>query len=89
MTNLVDVSDDEDDFQKVQIILMIQETTNNEIFVTKMLCSAVIDTACSQTITGKEWFDNYTKILDDISLNKIFYFSHILHLNLVNTGPMT
>ena len=39
-----------------------------------MLCSAVIDTAYSKTIAGKEWFDNYTKILDETLLNKIDLF---------------
>ena len=62
---------------------MTQETNNNEIFVTEMLCSAVIDTTCSKTVAGKEWFDNYTKMPDGILLNKIIYFSCIIHLNLV------
>ena len=53
---------------------MTQETNNNEIFVTEMLCSAVIDAGCSKTVAGKEWFDNYTKMLDDTSLNKIYLF---------------
>ena len=39
-----------------------------------MSCSAVIDTACSKTVAGKEWFNNYTKMLDDTSLNKIDLF---------------
>ena len=72
-TNLVDVSDDEDDFTNVQIIIMTQET-NNEIFVSEMLCSAVIDTTCSKNVAGKEWFDNYTKMFDDTLLNKIDLF---------------
>ena len=59
-SNLIDVSDDEDNFKNVQIIL-----------VTKMLCSAV-DIVCS---TGKKWFNNnYTKMLDGRSLNKIDLF---------------
>ena len=66
--------DDEDDFESVQKIWMTQETNNNEIFLTEMLCSAVIDTTCSKTFAGKEWFDNYTKMPDDISLNKIDLF---------------
>ena len=66
--------DDKDDFESVQKIWMTQETNNNEIFVTEMLCSAVIDTTCSKTVAGKEWFDNYTKMPDGISLNKIDLF---------------
>ena len=73
-TNLVDVSGDENDFKNIQIILMTQETNNNEIFVTKMLCSAIIDTTYSKSVAGKEWLDNYTKMLDDTWLNKIDLF---------------
>ena len=39
-----------------------------------MLYSAVIDNTCCKTIAGNEWFDNYTKKLDDTSLNKIDLF---------------
>ena len=53
---------------------MTQEMNNNKILVTEMLCSAVIDNACSKIVAGKEWFDNYTKMLDDTSLNKIDLF---------------
>ena len=54
LTNLVDISDNEDDLENVKTILMTQETNNTEIFVNEMLCSAVIDTACSKTVAGKE-----------------------------------
>ena len=39
-----------------------------------MLCSAVIDIACPKSIAGKEWFNNYTKMLGGTSLNKIVLF---------------
>ena len=79
LTNLVDVSDSKDDFENIQIILMTLKTNNNEIFVNEMLCSGVIDTVCSKTVAGKEWFDNYTKMLDDTLLNKTDLFQlHIL-----------
>ena len=53
---------------------MTQKTNNNEIFVTRLLCSAVIDNTCSKIVARKEWFDNYKKMLDDASLNKIDLF---------------
>ena len=38
-----------------------------------MSCSAVIDTACSKTVAGIDWITNYTKNLDDYSLNQVLY----------------
>ena len=74
-TNFFDISDDENDFENVQIILMTPKMNNNEFFVTEMLCSAVIDIACSKTVAKKKCFDNYyTKMPDGTSLNKIDLF---------------
>ena len=36
-----------------------------------MSCSAVIDPACSKAVAGIDWFTNYTKNLDDYSLNQV------------------
>ena len=36
-TNLVDVSDDEDDFENVQMVFMTHKTNNNEVFVAETL----------------------------------------------------
>ena len=56
----------------------MSKQTNNEIFVTEMLCSGVIDTTCSKTIAGKEWSDNYTNMFDDTLLNKTDLLMHTL-----------
>lgn len=40
-TNLVDVSDEEDGFKNVQIILMRRASINNEIFVNEMFSNYI------------------------------------------------
>ena len=43
--------------------LKIQKKKKN--FVEEMKTSAIIDTACTETIPREEWFQSYIKNLDD------------------------
>ena len=61
-------SDNESDNEEVNIILMMNEY---EILINKMEVNAVIDTACTKTVSGENWFQNYLKCLDDTALNKV------------------
>ena len=71
--NIAEVSESEgEDTENVQITLIIEKSEVN-VFVAQMSCSAVIDTACSKTVAGIDWFTNYTKNLDDYSLNQVLY----------------
>ena len=36
-----------------------------------MVTKAVIDTACTKTVVGQLWLQNYMKGLDDTSLNQV------------------
>ena len=36
-----------------------------------MVTKAVIDTACTKTVAGQLWLQNYMKDLDDTSLNQV------------------
>ena len=61
-------SDNESDNEEVNIILM---TNEYEILINEMEINAVIDTACTKTVSGENWFQNYLKCLDDTGLNKV------------------
>ena len=50
------------------IILM---TSEYEILINEMEVNAIIDTACTKTVSGKNWFCNFLKCLDDTVLNKV------------------
>ena len=71
--NIAEVSESEgEDTENVQITLIIEKSEVN-VFVAQMSFSAVIDTACSKTVAGIDWFTNYTKNLDDCSFNHVLY----------------
>ena len=36
-----------------------------------METNAIIDTACTKTVSGEKWFLNFINCLDDTSLNKV------------------
>ena len=61
-------SDNESDNEEVNIILM---TNEYEILINEMEVNAVIDTACTKTVSAENWFQNYLKCLDDTALNKV------------------
>ena len=72
--NIAEVSESEgENTENVQIILITEKSEVNNVFVAEMFCSAVIDTTCSKTVAGIDWFTNYTKNLDDYSSNHVLY----------------
>ena len=54
--------------EEVNIILMKNEY---EILISEMETNAIIDTACTKTVSGEKWFLNFIKCLDDTALNKV------------------
>ena len=72
--NIAKVSESEgEDTENVQITLITEKSEVNNVFVAEMSCSAVINTACSKTVAGIDWFTNYSKNFDDYSLNQVLY----------------
>ena len=53
---------------------MTEKIEKSEIFVAEASKSAVIDTACTKTVAGKQWFDNFKANLTKHSLDEIQYF---------------
>ena len=72
--NIAEVSESEgEDTENVQITGITEKSEVNNVFVAEMSCSTVIDSACSKAVAGIDWFTNYTKNLDDYSLNQVLY----------------
>jgi hypothetical protein len=63
-TENVKLTDGGDKHENCNIALHCQETTH-EIFMTESYGAAVIDTACTRTVCGREWLDNYMEHLND------------------------
>ena len=55
---------------KVNITLFVEMDTV-EVFLVEAMGTAVIDTACTCTVCGERWLDNYLKTLDELSLKKV------------------
>ena len=60
--------------EEINIVLMTEKIEKSEIFVAKASKSAVIDTPCTKTVAGKQWFDNFKANLTKHSLDEIQYF---------------
>ena len=60
--------DNDNNDEEVNIILM---TSEYEILINEMEVNAIIDTACTKTVSGKNCFCNFLKCLDDTVLNKV------------------
>ena len=73
------ISDDDNYDEEVNIILM---TSEYEILINEMEVNAIIDTACLKTVSGKNWFHNFLKCLDDTAFNKVKIVSSEKLLNL-------
>ena len=73
--NIIETSEEEetDNEYEVEDVNFILMTTQNpkKNFVDEMLTKAVIDTACTKTVAGELWLQNYMKNLDDTSLNQV------------------
>ena len=46
-------------------------TSQYKILMNKMEVNAIIDTACTKIVSGKNWFHNFLKCLDDTALYKV------------------
>ena len=53
---------------------MTENITNEEILVLEASKSAVIDTACTKTVAGEQWFVNYKSNLTADSIKNIKIF---------------
>ena len=72
--NIAEVPESEgENTENVQITLITEKSEVNNVIVAETSCSAVIDTTCSKTVAGIDWFTNYTKNLDDYSFNHVLY----------------
>ena len=69
---IVEGSASEDESTKeVDIVLITEEIDKAEIFVTEASKSAVIDTACTKTVAGEKWFENYKSNLTEKAKQEI------------------
>ena len=50
--------------EECNLTLFTKHKQHNEIFMTESFGCAVIDTACTRTVCGQKWLDNYTDNLD-------------------------
>ena len=75
MNNLDETSDsssDGDGLEEANVVLLTLEKINkNEIFLAEALKAAVVDTACTKTVTGNDWFLNYCENLPDKFKNEV------------------
>ena len=46
-------------------------TSQYKILMNKMEVNASIDTTCAKIVSGKNWFHNFLKFLDDTALYKV------------------
>ena len=60
------LEDDVDECEDVNIVLMTEDLDKNKIFVVEASKSAVIDTACTNTVAGEKWYQNFiTNLLNN------------------------
>ena len=73
--NIIETSEEEEseneyEIEDVHFVLMTTQNPTKD-FVEEMKVKAVIDTACTKTVVGETWLENYMKNLDDTSLNQV------------------
>ena len=72
--NIVETSGEEetDDEYEVEDVNFVLITTQRprKYFVDEMITKAVIDTACTKTVAGELWLQNYIKTLMILHLTK-------------------
>ena len=91
LINVAETISDDDNYDEVSIILM---TSEYEILINEMEVNAIIDTACTKTVSGKNWFHNFLKCLDTafnrvkiVSSEKVFStFQAIISAKIVSTN---
>ena len=63
--------------EDVKLVLLTDDAMGCAIFVAETEKPAVVDTACSKTVAGEQWLNNYMKILSDTLLNEVeIFYSH-------------
>lgn len=68
----VKITEDKTDVEECNITLYTKESpTDAEIFMTECFGSAIIDTACTRTVCGQEWLDNYSTVLQKKSAKRL------------------
>ena len=65
---------DNDLFGEANIVLITENLSKSEIFVAEALESAVINTACTKTVAGEQWFNNFMSNLTENSMKETEYF---------------
>ena len=60
--------DDSEDVEEVNIKLL---TNKYEILINEMIADPIIDTTWTKAVSGKYWFHNNLKCLDDTGLNNV------------------
>ena len=59
--------------EECNITLMTEEIAQeNNIFIAESQNSAVIDTACTRTVCGEKWLNNYLKYCDDSAVSSVY-----------------
>ena len=53
----------DEDVEEVHFVLMTSDIDKNEIFVAEASKSAVLDTACTKTVCGDDWFEDFCENL--------------------------
>ena len=56
-------TDNESESEEINIVFMTEEIDKNEIFIAEASRLVVVDTACTKTVAGEEWYMNYIKDL--------------------------
>lgn len=68
----VKMTEDKTDVEECNVTLYTKESpTDAEIFMTECFGSAIIDTACTRTVCGQEWLDNYNTVLRKNSVKRM------------------
>ena len=73
--NIIETSEEEEsqneyEIEDLHFVLMTTQNLTKD-FVEENKIKAVIDTACTKTVAGETWLENYMKNLDDTSLNQV------------------
>ena len=59
---------DQENCEKVNIVFMTEDIAKSEVFGAEASKSAVIDTACTKTVAGQIWFENFKSNLTEQTL---------------------
>ena len=73
----IDTESDQENCEEVNVALMTQEYTDfdkSEVFVAEASKPPVIDTACTKTVAGNTWFENFKSNLTEKTFKEIEIF---------------